>query len=597
MTSYVMSITKLFNQVFPPFVESGGKKPREILFAAAERPPIPTVIIVAAQHTLIILALMVYPVIVGREIGFSPGEMRGFISLQILLLGIITIIQNFPSRFGSGHLIIHNPSVINMAAFIAIANTFGLGAAAGGVILSSLVVIFLSRLLPKVQSLFPAEVTGVLLLLLGLSLVEGGVTRFTGFHNGIMDFASIPVAATALAVIVLMAVWTPGKIRVFAVAAGIGAGTVVAVFMGKFGMAEIHKVLAEPVIALPFGTYTIPTPQLTAAAAFPLLIIGVITAVDSIGSAVAIDKITNAKWTKPDMPMVGRTVTCQGIGMLLNGLTATLPSGTSSANIGLVAVTGVAARIVGISAGVFLIVLSFFPQIASLMSLIPLPVVGALIIYTAGYMMVVGMELILSRLMNSRRQFMIGLSLTVGMSLLSIPELASGVEESMRPVLGSGMTMGVLTAVILNQIFKIGVSRTATLTLEGYNTSLTATQFLEEKGADWGARKDVINKAGIAVGEALEVLHAEKLLQGGPIQLRAKFNEIKLVVSLVYKGLVFPLRNEQSPDLRKFLESDDESALDTAVAGMSGAMIRQLVDKVSSSAQDTTAELRIQFNH
>ena len=592
-----MNIKKLFNLVFPPFAESGVEKPREILFAAAQQPPIPTIIIVAAQHALIILALMVYPVIVGKEIGLSDIEMRGFISLQIMLLGIITIIQNFPSRFGSGHLIVHNPSVINMAAFIAIANTFGLGAAAGGVILSSLVVIFLSRLLPKVQSLFPAEVTGVLLLLLGLSLVEGGVTRFTGFHNGIMDFASLPVAGTALAVIVLMAIWTPGKIRVFAVAAGIGAGTVVAILMGTFGMTEIHKVLSEPVMALPFGTYTIPTPQLILAAAIPQLIIGVITAVDSIGSAVAIDKITNAKWTKPDMPMVGRTVTCQGIGMLLNGLTATLPSGTSSANIGLVAVTGVAARIVGISAGVILIVLSFSPQIASLMALIPLPVVGALIIYTAGYMMVVGMELILSRLMNSRRQFMIGLSLTVGMSLLSIPELASGVKESMQPVLGSALTMGVLTAVVLNQIFKIGVSQIASLQLKGYNASLAATQFLEEKGADWGARRDVINKAGIAIGEALEVLHAEKLLQGGPIQLKAKFDEMKLVISLFYNGLPFPLRNEQGPDLKKFLESDDDSALDTAIAGMSGAMIRHLADKVSSSTQGTTAELKLQFSH
>jgi len=350
-------------------------------------------------------------------------------------------------------------------------------------------------------------------------------------------------------------------------------------------------------MALPFGTYTIPTPQLILAAAIPQLIIGVITAVDSIGSAVAIDKITNSKWTKPDMPMVGRTVTCQGIGMLLNGLTATLPSGTSSANIGLVAVTGVAARIVGVSAGVILIVLSFSPQIASLMALIPLPVVGALIIYTADYMMVVGMELILSRLMNSRRQFMIGLSLTVGMSLLSIPELASGVKESMQPVLGSALTMGVLTAVVLNQIYKVGVSQIASLQLKGYNTSLAATQFLEEKGADWGARRDVINKAGIAIGEALKVLHAEKLLQGGPIQLNAKFDEMKLVISFFYNGLPFPLRNELGPDLRQFLESDDNSALDTAIAGMSGAMIRHLADKVSSSTQGTTAELKLQFSH
>ncbi|MCK5071677.1 MAG: purine/pyrimidine permease [Desulfocapsa sp.] len=593
-----MSFKTMLDSVFPPFVESKVEKPRGMLFTASERPGIPTIIIVGAQHTLIILALIVYPVIVGKEIGLSDAEMRGFISLQILVLGIVTIIQNYPSRFGSGQLIIHNPSIISMASFIAVANTFGIGAAAGGILLSSLVVIFLARLLPKFQSLFPAEVTGVLLLLLGLSLVEGGVTRFTGFANGLMDFASIPVAATTLGVIVMMAIWTPGKIRVFSVAAGIVAGTIVAILMGKFGMAEVQKVMVEPIVALPFGAFKIPTPQLIIAAAIPQLIIEIISAVDSVGSAVAIDKTTNAKWTKPDMPMVGRTVTCHGIGLFLNGITGTLPGGTSSANLGLVAVTGVAARIVGITAGAILIVLAFLPQVSSFMTLIPLPVVGALIIYTAGYMMVVGMELILSKLMNSRRQFMIGLSLTVGMSLLSMPELASGVEDSMRPILGSALTMGVLTAVLLNQIFKIGVSQTAETTLEGYNASLTATKFLEEKGADWGARRDVINKAGIAIGEALEALHAEKLFKGGPIELRAKFDEMKLVISLFYEGLAFPLEDSQGgPDLNAFLDSDDDAFMDVAIAQMSGAMIRNLADDVSSSSKGSMAELKLQFSN
>ena len=231
------------------------------------------------------------------------------------------------------------------------------------------------------------------------------------------------------------------------------------------------------------------------------------------------------------------------------------------------------------------------------MTLIPLPVVGALIIYTAGYMMVVGMELILSKLLNSRRQFMIGISLTVGMSLLSMPELATGVKESMRPIFGSALTMGVLTAVLLNQVFKIGVSKTAEMQLEGYNASLAATKFLEEKGADWGARREIINKAGIAIGEALEALHAEKMFMGGPIQLKAKFDEMKLIVSLFYEGDAFPLDDEHGPDLNALLESDDDTAMDIAIAKMSGAMIRKLADEVSSSAKGRTAELKLQFSH
>jgi hypothetical protein len=40
--------------------------------------------------------------------------------------------------------------------------------------------------------------------------------------------------------------------------------------------------------------------------------------------------------------------------------------------------------------------------VAAFIILVPQPVVGAIIVYTAGHMMVAGVELILSRLLNSR---------------------------------------------------------------------------------------------------------------------------------------------------------------------------------------------------
>ncbi len=594
-----MTFRTILNAAFPPFSEARRTKPREMLFSVAEKPGIGTTFTVSLQHTLIVLTMVVYTVIIGKEIGLTDAALRGFVALEIVVMGLTTLLQSLPTRFGSGHLIVHTPSVISMAAFIAVANSFGIGAAAGGILLSGVVVIFFSGLLPRFRSLFPVEVIGILLVLLGLTLVEGGVQRFTGLHEGSFDTPTLLTASVTLGVIIAFSVWSPGRLRVFAVLAGVIAGMIVAYLSGLFGASQMAVVSSEPAFAFPLGNYQIPAPTLIIAAALPQLLIEVISAVDSIGTAVTIDKIDDARWTRPDMQMVGRTITAHGAGLVLNGLTGTPPLGTSSANLGLVAVTGVASRIVGTATGIMLVVLAFLPQVSAFITTIPRPVIGALIVYTAGYLMVVGMELILSRLLNSRRQFMVGLGITVGVSLMVMPELATGVPGHLKPILGSALIMGVVTAAVLNQIFRIGISQTARIELSGYSAAHDAAEFLEDRGAAWGARRDVISRAGITVGEVLEVLHNEHMVEG-TVNLQATFDEYRLMLLLDYRGKAFKFAGDQTLDLAAFLEGDedeDDLALDAAMSQMSGALIQNLADKVSSSSQKERAGLRMEFSH
>jgi len=208
----------------------------------------------------------------------------------------------------------------------------------------------------------------------------------------------------------------------------------------------------------------------------------------------------------------------------------------------------------------------------------------------------VGMELILSRLMNHRRSFMVGLSITVGLGILVMPELSANAPDDLKPILGSALTMGTVTAIVLNQIFRIGVSQTGEVELAGFGAASKATRFLEDNGSAWGARRDVISRAGLSVGEALEVLHSEKMLEG-PVILKAKFDEYKLLLSLIYKGRAFPLADQAQADLSAFFEEDDDTALDAAMATMSSVLVKNLADKVDSASAGETAELRLEFSH
>ena len=221
---------RFLDKLFPPFAETKREKPRDMSYVAHETPDLGTTLAVGATHTLSALMLVIYTVVVGREVGLTGAELRGFVALEVVVMGFATFLQSRTTRFSSGHLIVHSPSLMSMSAFIVAATHFGLGAAAGGLILSALVIIALARLLPHLRTFFPPEVAGVLLVLLGLSLVEGGVRRFTGLAEGQLDSTSVATAVTTLVIIVGVSVWAGKRMRIFAVVFGVFAGLIVSVW-------------------------------------------------------------------------------------------------------------------------------------------------------------------------------------------------------------------------------------------------------------------------------------------------------------------------------------------------------------------------------
>ncbi|MEE4264976.1 MAG: solute carrier family 23 protein [Desulfobacteraceae bacterium] len=592
-----MATGKILDRAFPPFFDVPREKPRDMLYIANEKPDRLTTLVAGAQHVLIILMLSVYVVFVGREIGLTGAQLRSFVSIEIVVIGIATLLQSLKTRFSSGHLMIHAPNLMSIAALGVVALNFGLGAAAGAYLLSGVVVIVLARFLPNLQKVFPPEVSGILLVLLGLTLVKGGAVSFTGYQDGMIDWVAFIVASVALGTIVVVSIWTSEKIRVFAVAIGVAAGIAIAAVTGVFGAEQLTVVYGQPFVALPFEGYDLPRPTLVFGAVLPLLVIEIISAVGTIGKGVAIDKLNNAKWKRPDLPMIGRLVMCQGVGVLLNGLTGTPSTVTNSANIGLAHSTGVTARRVGTAAGILFVIAACLPMLSTFITIIPRPVMGAIIVYTAGFLIVAGMQMILSRMINNRRMFMVGLSVTVGAAIILMPELASMVPPGLEPILGSGLTMGILTAVTLNLIFRIGIAKTEEIVLAGPVESLKGTRFLEDCGIAWGARHDVIARAGQSMMEALEALHEAKLMEG-PATLTATFDEYKIALAINYPGRGISLSGKQTVDLKRLMAAGaNDEAIDAAMSNMSAHLLRKLADRVNCDEKDNRATLHLQFNH
>lgn len=595
-----MNWNKALDSLLPPFTEGKRNKPRDMLYIAQDQPPWPTTLSVGVQHVMVALMLLLYSVIAGQAMGLEGDRLRDFVALGLLITGFGTLLNALTTRVSAGHLLVNFQGPLGMTVFVAVVQTAGPDAVAGGVLLSGLVMLVLGRFLPKLRKLFPAEVSGVLLLLLGMSLIPGGIRRALGLHadaGSPLDLDSFLIAAVTLGTIVGLSVWSVGRVRVLSVLIGTAAGLLTAVLSGYFGTTELAQLKTQSLVALPGLIFEPPTPTWTLAATLPYLLASLMVAVDTLGSGVVIDKMNNEKWCRPDLPMIGRLLNGLGLCLLLNGLTGTVSSAVSSVNLGLAHITGVAARRAGIVAGFLLMILAFLPEITAAMILMPKPVIGAILIYTASYMMVSGAELILSRLLNARRRAIVGLSLVTGMAVFMVPELTVALPMAIKPILGSGLMIGVGCAMLLNLLFLIGISREDELLLNRSNQAAEATRFLEERGADWGARREVILRAGLAVGEALEALEQADLMTG-PVLLRARYDEYSLSLELEYAGQGLPLNLAPPVDVAHLLElAEDEIALDLAMAGVSTTLIRSLADRVRCKTLKGRGLLQLQFEH
>jgi xanthine permease XanP len=234
----------LLGRLLPPFAEGPREKPRDMLYLAADRPPWLISLGVGLQHAMAALMLLVYAVIAGQEIGLEGDRLREFMALGILVMGFGTLLNGLTSRFSAGHLLVVYPGPLIMAVFIGVAQAAGPGAAAGGALTSGLALLVLGRFLPVLRLLFPAEVSGVLLMLLSMSLIPLGINRSFDLGDGPgnpLDLPSILIALSTLGTIVALQVWSVGRARVLALFIGAGVGLLVAILTGQFGAQELSQ--------------------------------------------------------------------------------------------------------------------------------------------------------------------------------------------------------------------------------------------------------------------------------------------------------------------------------------------------------------------
>ncbi|EOW9102406.1 uracil-xanthine permease family protein [Vibrio cholerae] len=434
----------------------------DLVYQLNDRPPLPQTIFAALQHLLAMFVAVITPsLIICQSLGVPADQTNTIISMSLFASGLSSFIQiRTFGPIGSGLLSIQGTSFNFLGPIIGA----GLALKAGGadietmmaaifgtILVASSAEILLSRVLQFAQRIITPLVSGIVVTLIGLTLVQVGLISMGGGYAAMADgsFGSLDklaLAGTVLAIIVLLNRAHNPYVRVASIVIAMLVGYVMAYLMG---MVNTDNLAQTQLIALPIPMqYGL---GFDWSLFIPLVLIFLITALEAIGDITATSEVSGEPVKGPVyMKRIKGGVLADGINSALAAVFNSFPNSTFSQNNGVILLTGVASRYVGYFIAGMLVLLGLFPGVASFVQLIPEPVLGGATIVMFGTIAAAGVRII-SRVDLDRRAILImALSFSMGLGIAQKPEILQFMPEFIKNLFSSGVAAGGITAIVLN---------------------------------------------------------------------------------------------------------------------------------------------------
>ncbi len=434
----------------------------DLVYQLNDRPPLPQTLFAALQHLLAMFVAVITPsLIICQSLGVPADQTNTIISMSLFASGLSSFIQiRTFGPIGSGLLSIQGTSFNFLGPIIGA----GLALKAGGadietmmaaifgtILVASSAEILLSRVLQFAQRVITPLVSGIVVTLIDLTLVQVGLISMGGGYAAMADgsFGSLDklaLAGTVLAIIVLLNRAHNPYVRVASIVIAMLVGYVMAYLMG---MVNTDNLAETQLIALPIPMqYGL---GFDWSLFIPLVLIFLITALEAIGDITATSEVSGEPVKGPVyMKRIKGGVLADGLNSALAAVFNSFPNSTFSQNNGVILLTGVASRYVGYFIAGMLVLLGLFPGVASFVQLIPEPVLGGATIVMFGTIAAAGVRII-SRVDLDRRAILImALSFSMGLGIAQKPEILQFMPEFIKNLFSSGVAAGGITAIVLN---------------------------------------------------------------------------------------------------------------------------------------------------
>jgi len=425
----------------------GGGSPNKKL-------PLKQSIPLGIQHVLAMFAgNITVPIIVAGVFGSTTAEKLFLIQMALFAAGVATIIQTVGYKnIGSRLPIIQGTSF----AFIPIMlpfKAFGLGAIFTAAFIGGIFQIWIGKMLKPIRHMFPPLVTGIVVLMIGISLLKvgfkyagGGVWLMNNKPEIFGNWEHLLISGTVLIVALLCNLRGKRMVSAASILIGIIAGFVMATLLGEV---RFEKIAAAGWFAFPMPfQYGI---DFVWGAVILMLFMSIVTTIETIGD-ISATTMGGANREATDKELSGG-IMADGVGTAFASIFNAMPNTSYSQNAGLVAFTGVISRHVGTVAGIILILLGLFPKLGGIIAAMPESVIGGAAIIMFGLITAAGIKLISQSEMNQRNLLILALSLSFGIGLSLLPQFVAHIPDfgiKLKLLLTTGLIPAGLIAFTLN---------------------------------------------------------------------------------------------------------------------------------------------------
>ncbi|HTF50840.1 MAG TPA: 2-oxo-4-hydroxy-4-carboxy-5-ureidoimidazoline decarboxylase [Pseudonocardia sp.] len=432
------------------------KQSRGVKHPVDEVLPVPKLAVYGFQHVLAFYAgAVIVPILLASAIGLSTEQLIHLINADLFTCGIASIIQ----AAGFWKVGVRLP-LLQGVTFTAVSPMIAIGLAAGGgteglvhiygaVIVAGLFTLLLAPYFSRLIRFFPPVVTGSVITIIGIALLPVAALDVVGGGSNPQptNGQNLAYAIGTLVLIVLMQRFFRGFLATVAVLVGLVVGTLVAWALGD---ATFSAVAGSPWVGVTTPFY-FGWPKFALAAIVSMIVVMVITAVETTGDVFATGEIVDKRITRDD---IARALRADGLATTIGGVLNSFPYTCFAENVGLVRLTRIKSRWVVVAAGVFMIVLGVLPKVAAVVASIPPPVLGGAALAMFATVAVVGIQT-LSRVDFHDHRNVVIVATSIGLALLVTvqPDVAKAVPTWAQIILGSGITIGSLTAILLNLVF------------------------------------------------------------------------------------------------------------------------------------------------
>ncbi|QNH79711.1 purine permease [Pseudomonas protegens] len=447
-------------------MSSVPSRPTELIYGLNDRPRPPAALLAALQHVLAsFVGIITPPLIIGSALGLS-NHLPYLISMALMVSGVGTFIQaRRPWGIGAGMICLQGTSFAFLGAVLAagflvkqrggspediLAMIFGV------CFFGALVQIVLSRFIGQLRRVITPLVTGIVITLIGISLIKVGITDLGGGFNA-PDFGAPGNLGLGLLVLLSIIVLNRSNtpwIRLSAIIIGLALGSLVAWLSGKL--------VPQPLPDLPL--ISLPQPfkygfSFDWSAFVPVALIYLISTLETVGDLTANCMLARQPISGPSyISRLKGGVLGDGVSCLIAASFSAFPNTTFAQNNGVIQLTGVASRFVGLYIGLILFCLGLFPLIGALLQQIPKPVLGGATLVMFGSVAAAGVRILAQAPLDRRSMLIIATSFGVGLGIAAQPNLLHQLPQVVQTLFDSAITSGSLTALLMCLLLPEGKS-------------------------------------------------------------------------------------------------------------------------------------------